>query len=171
VAFPPIFLISTSYGSEGNQSWAPNPGWSHTGMLCRPSFRKLPRGGGGRPMSVCVSIRSLGGWRHAPPGNFGILDSLRLLLVHSQALIWYYLNACKYTTSSGVRGMLPLEKVLHFRLSEIASDAFSRTNLVLFECSLSLLYYYSCYGDFLALCIMIIPVSQGGQRPPCPPPK
>jgi hypothetical protein len=43
--------------------------------------------GGGGHLSACVSTQSLGVWGHVPPGKFCILDSLRLLLVHSQAVI------------------------------------------------------------------------------------
>ena len=44
------------------------------------------KGGGKIIFHVRKHMISRGVWGHAPPGNFCILDSLRLLLVHSQAL-------------------------------------------------------------------------------------
>jgi hypothetical protein len=45
-----------------------------------------------------------------------------------------FIHVCKYTISEeGSGGMLP-QNVLHFRLPDIASGAFSGTNLVLSEC-------------------------------------
>jgi hypothetical protein len=62
-------------------------------------------GGEARPfVCVCKHTISSGIWGHAPPGNICILYSL---IVHSQVLIWYYLNAGKHTISNGVWGHAP----------------------------------------------------------------
>ena len=42
------------------------------------------RGGNGVKIRVRKHMTSRGVWGHAPPENFCILDSLRLLLMHSQ---------------------------------------------------------------------------------------
>jgi len=42
------------------------------------------KGGNGVKICVCVSTQHLGGSGGMPQGNFCVLDSLRLLLVHSQ---------------------------------------------------------------------------------------
>ena len=99
-------------------------------MPTRPSFRKFPRGGA-RPF---VRVRKLVGSGAMLPQEIFAFYTLRLLLVHSQALIQYYLKACKHMSSSGVWRHAPPGKFA-FRLSEIASDAFSGTDLILFECS------------------------------------
>ena len=48
-------------------------------------------GGGGETRLFSMHTIARGVWGHAPPGNFCILDSLRLLLVHSQVLHYEYL--------------------------------------------------------------------------------
>jgi hypothetical protein len=49
---------------------------------------RIRLGGGEGHLSMCVTIRYLGGSRDMPPpGNFCMLDTLRLLLVHFRALI------------------------------------------------------------------------------------
>ena len=48
------------------------------------------RGGNGIKIRVRKHMTSRGVWGHAPPENFCILDSLRLLLMHSQVPIGKY---------------------------------------------------------------------------------
>jgi hypothetical protein len=129
----------------------------HLGSNSRGSAKQVGmRTRGQGHLSVCVSTRSLGAC--STQEFFCVLDSLRLLLVHSQALIWYYLNACKHTISSRVWGHAPPG---NFKLPEIASGTYSGTYLNALSI-LSLIYYYSCYGDLLTLCIWFT----GGRVPP-----